>query len=208
MLPPNRRVVQSGGLSRSACFGKSPLAAQRRIRYTAGNRMNWEAVGAIGETIGALGVVVSLVYLAIQLRTNSQTLKANAAWDAEVLWGEANVSIGEKSEVALLVHRAAAADAKAEDFSEEERAAIYFLIRGALQYAQAQWWLWKEGNLPDEIWTMRRRWARNYINAPLMNAVWNDEIKQYILTEDFVRDVMSIEPDGEIYYSPSEPDAA
>ena len=169
--------------------------------------MNWEAIGAIGETVSALAVVVSLAYLAIQLRTNSQTLKANAAWDAEVLWGASNVGIGEKGEVALLVHRAAATDAKLDDFSEEERAMIYFLVRGALQYAQAQWWLWREGNLPDEIWNMRRRWARNYINAPLMNAVWNDDIKQYILTEDFVLDVMSIEPDREIYYSPSEPDA-
>jgi hypothetical protein len=169
--------------------------------------MNWEAVGAIGETVSALAVVVSLVYLAIQLRTNSQTLKANAAWDAEVLWGASNVGIGEKGEVALLTHRAAAADAKLDDFSEEERAMIYFLVRGALQYAQAQWWLWREGNLPDEIWNMRRKWARNYINAPLANIVWKDDIKQYILNEDFVRDVMSIEPDGEIYYSPSEPDA-
>jgi len=169
--------------------------------------MNWEAVGAIGETIGALGVVVSLVYLAIQLRTNSQTLKANAAWDAEVLWGAANLRMGENGQVALLTQRATAADAKLEDFSEEERATIYFLVRATLQYAQAQWWLWREGNLPDEIWSMRRRWARNYINAPLVKAVWNDEIKQYILTEEFVRDVMSIEPDGEIYYSPTEPDA-
>ena len=168
--------------------------------------MNWEAIGAIGETISAVAVVVSLVYLAIQLRTNSQTLKANAAWDAEVLWGAANIAVGEKPEVALLVHRASAADAKLEDFSEEERALFYFVVRGVLQYAQAQWWLWKEGNLPDDIWYMRRKWARNYINAPLMRAVWEDDIRQYILNEEFVKDVMSIEPDGGIYYSPSNPE--
>ena len=52
---------------------------------------------------------------------------------------------------------------------------------------------------------MRRRWARNYINAPLVRAIWEDDIKQYILTEEFVLDVMSIEPDGEIYFVPSEP---
>jgi hypothetical protein len=41
-----------------------------------------------------------------------------------------------------------------------------------------------------------------------MNAVWNDEVRQHILTEEFVRDVMSIEPDGEIYYLPSKIDEA
>ncbi len=36
--------------------------------------MNWEALGAIGETLGALGVIVTLVYLAIQIRQNTQSM--------------------------------------------------------------------------------------------------------------------------------------
>lgn len=34
--------------------------------------MNWEAIGAIGEIIGALAVVVSLVYLSVQIRQNTK----------------------------------------------------------------------------------------------------------------------------------------
>ncbi len=37
--------------------------------------MNWEALGAIGETLGALGVIVTLVYLAIQIRQNTQSMQ-------------------------------------------------------------------------------------------------------------------------------------
>jgi hypothetical protein len=33
--------------------------------------MNWEAVGAIGEILGATAVVVSLIYLAAQIRQNN-----------------------------------------------------------------------------------------------------------------------------------------
>lgn len=36
--------------------------------------MNWDAIGAIGEIIGAIAVVVSLVYLAIQIRQNTQQI--------------------------------------------------------------------------------------------------------------------------------------
>jgi len=32
--------------------------------------MNWEAVAAIGEVVGALGVIASLGYLAVQIRQN------------------------------------------------------------------------------------------------------------------------------------------
>jgi hypothetical protein len=39
--------------------------------------MNWEAIGAISEMVGALGVVVSLVYLAFQIRQNTKQLEQN-----------------------------------------------------------------------------------------------------------------------------------
>jgi hypothetical protein len=34
--------------------------------------MNWEAIGAVGEIAGALAVVISLVYLASQIRTSNR----------------------------------------------------------------------------------------------------------------------------------------
>ncbi len=37
--------------------------------------MNWEALGAIGEIVGAMGVIATLIYLAIQIRQNTQQQK-------------------------------------------------------------------------------------------------------------------------------------
>jgi hypothetical protein len=34
--------------------------------------MNWEAIGAIGEVVGAAGVVATLLYLAVQVRLSRQ----------------------------------------------------------------------------------------------------------------------------------------
>ena len=41
--------------------------------------MNWEAVGAIGELVGAGAVVVTLIYLSFQLRQNTKTIKVISA---------------------------------------------------------------------------------------------------------------------------------
>jgi len=38
--------------------------------------MNWGAVGAIGEGVGAVAVVVTLGYLAVQIRQNTTSLRA------------------------------------------------------------------------------------------------------------------------------------
>jgi hypothetical protein len=39
--------------------------------------MNWEAIGAIGEMIGAVGVILTLGYLAYQIRQNTLQLTQN-----------------------------------------------------------------------------------------------------------------------------------
>ena len=40
--------------------------------------MNWEAIGAIGEIVGALAVLVTLIYLTRQMRQNTAGLRASA----------------------------------------------------------------------------------------------------------------------------------
>ena len=38
--------------------------------------MNWEAIGAVGEILGAAAVVITLAYLVVQLRLNTTAIKA------------------------------------------------------------------------------------------------------------------------------------
>jgi hypothetical protein len=39
--------------------------------------MNWDAIGAIGEIAGAIAVVLSLMYLATQIRQNTKVAQSN-----------------------------------------------------------------------------------------------------------------------------------
>ena len=40
--------------------------------------MNWEALGAMGEIVGVTAVVVSLIYLALQIRANALVVRYEA----------------------------------------------------------------------------------------------------------------------------------
>jgi hypothetical protein len=40
--------------------------------------INWEAVGAIGEIVGAVAVVLTLGYLAVQIRQNTNASRAQS----------------------------------------------------------------------------------------------------------------------------------
>ena len=43
--------------------------------------MNWEAMGAIGEVVGAVGVIATLAYLATQIRDNNKMMRATTKQD-------------------------------------------------------------------------------------------------------------------------------
>ena len=45
--------------------------------------MNWDAIGAVGETLGAVAVFVSLIYLASQIR--AQNKEARIASGHEII---------------------------------------------------------------------------------------------------------------------------
>lgn len=40
--------------------------------------MNWEAIGAVGEILGAVGVIITLAYLATQIRQNTLSSKVDS----------------------------------------------------------------------------------------------------------------------------------
>jgi hypothetical protein len=45
--------------------------------------LNWDAVGAIAEAVGAGGVIATLLYLAIQIRANTRSVRASTHQEAE-----------------------------------------------------------------------------------------------------------------------------
>jgi hypothetical protein len=55
--------------------------------------MNWDAIGAIGEILGALAVVATIVYLARQVRDNSKQVKLNTTQSYASLAQDAYASV-------------------------------------------------------------------------------------------------------------------
>ena len=46
--------------------------------------MNWDAIGAVGEIVGAMAVVVSLVYLGSQIRVQNRESRLAAMHDVSI----------------------------------------------------------------------------------------------------------------------------
>lgn len=163
--------------------------------------MNWEAIGAAGEVVGAIAVVVSLVYLAVQLRVNSKTLKVNGSWNAEMSWASLNAATARDSGYSLLASRAAAPEARLDDFDEAERAQLWFLHLTVFQTTQAEYYMWKDECLSEEVWKYRLSWFRSYILLPVVGVHWEQMKSQNLLSPTYINEI-ELER-GQEHYMPS-----
>ena len=67
--------------------------------------MNWEAIGAIAEILGALAVVVSLLYLAVQVRRSADATHAASRYATAQLTTDVLVPIATDAETASIFRR-------------------------------------------------------------------------------------------------------
>ena len=125
--------------------------------------MNWEAIAAVGEILGATAVLVTLIYLAVQIRQNTATV-ATATYES-VMTGFNDVNVVVASHPAL----ASLLDRGSQDpnlLNAEETVQLNFLLRC---YAN-QWWklfkLHERGNLPASEWSVFAREAAQFFEQP------------------------------------------
>ncbi len=65
--------------------------------------MNWDAVGAVGEVIGAMAVVATLLFVARDIRQNSRSLSISALRDTTAQWNQWSDMIASSSDLADIV---------------------------------------------------------------------------------------------------------
>ena len=110
--------------------------------------MNWDAVGAIGEIVGASAVVISLVYLAFQIRTQNRESRASSVHQ---------VIDGYRSSIGVL-HEPEMADiwvqamSDFDSLTESQRLRLVVYLTGAIRSFEDAYFQWREGRLEDEIW--------------------------------------------------------
>ncbi len=77
---------------------------QPRVRQAGEWTMNWDAISAVGEIVGALAVVVSLIYLATQIRQNTKVARSSmrhGITDSAMVGGRV---LAENDQLAALLH--------------------------------------------------------------------------------------------------------
>jgi len=110
--------------------------------------MNWDAIGAIGEIVGALAVVVSLIYLAVQIR--NQNREARAATIQQVL--ESNANFVSQLQDPGLAEIWVVGIEGLDSLSDVERLRFVIYLTSAMRSFENAYYQWKNGRLDNETW--------------------------------------------------------
>ena len=161
--------------------------------------MNWTAIGAVGEIIGAVAVVLSLIYLAAQIRQNTQqveeqcrTQRQNSLLGARSSFTEWRSMVIQDAMIASIWKRGS------EDLdllSEEERVQLDFLLVDFF-WAHATIWIQMKEDLVDEpLWDMSRSNVAIYA-GPGVRAWWSTSPHRNEYPDEFIKSIDDLLGDG------------
>jgi hypothetical protein len=160
--------------------------------------MDWNIAASIAEVVGAVAVIISLVYLATEVRNNTKALKASAGFDASLQMGQLNEALfqavigdteyqqGRESRFTTLVRKVYNPEADVDDLTSSDLILLLFINRSIFQRIEGEYYLYQHGFLDAARWEARKSWACGYIELPLVKAWWDDEIKQGIFRPEFI----------------------
>lgn len=133
--------------------------------------MNWDAIGATGEVLGALVVVLTLGYLAVQVRQNTAQQKREET--VSIQRGQNEVVSQLKDPV--MVRSYAITSEKGRGASPEDRSRAIIWVIQYLNHFQIVYDLHQLGSLDEERYKLWEGFAISMVASKGLREWWDEE---------------------------------
>ena len=139
--------------------------------------MNWEAIGAIGELVGAVGVIATLVYLAAQIRQNSAVVRSATRQAISTQQAEFGLQVAASSDLrAAIAHWL---DMQSSPPSPDDQVRNQFFLRSALRMFENQFHQNMDGTFEDTVWSGYVENMKRIFAQPAFRQWWAESRALY-----------------------------
>ena len=145
--------------------------------------MTWHAIGAIAEAIGAVGVVASMLYLAVQVRASTRASAIEAKLASSRQYTDFLGSLIQSPELNRLFVRGRkdlAALSSEDDYYRFQNMALQ-----SFSYMSATHFQYRQGTLSDSDWFETRAVIQYWLRGAGCQAWWH-KIGRHMFGPDFV----------------------
>lgn len=150
--------------------------------------MDWQAVAAIAEIIGTAAVVVSIIYLATQVRLQSRESRIASVHELAESFRNSIASFQDPQLAALF--------ARAKDdflsLPEAERLQFISMVQGLFRVWEDAYHQHQQQRLNDEMWNSMVVQFSGYLSLPGVRSVW--AIRKAAYSDHFRAFVDSLAP--------------
>ena len=151
--------------------------------------MNWTAISAVADVFGAVAVVLSLIYVAAEVRHNTTALTRAASADAIAGIRHWNETIIGDPVMAQIFSRGVE-DINALD--EDGRTRFVVLMLNFLKTFEDMHYQFTKGAMEPEVWSGWEQLARIYLTRPGIRQYWAE--RQQVFSPVFRAWMERLEP--------------
>ncbi len=137
---------------------------------------------SVAEVIGAVGVVISLVYVGIQVSENTDEIRAT---NRQQLIGRAHTAttrIASSPELSQAISNIV----NGEPLTPSQQTQYGFFVRGMVYDVQEAFLLHQEGRLDQAYWDTRSALVRSYMTQEFARSIYTRDRNLGLLHTDFV----------------------
>ena len=138
--------------------------------------MNWEAASAVAEWLGLAFVVVSLTYVAIQIRQNTKTVRAATELETGRQWSEFHARVAHSEDMADIWDKGLT---DAESLSAREKRKFIWLVAEYLFLVESLYRQRQLGFLGHDSWNQHQSAVAGLLLHPVIASWWESGVSPY-----------------------------
>lgn len=138
--------------------------------------MNWSAVSAISDLVAAAAVVVSLVYLALQVRQNHRAVTAATELETSRMFSELHSRVAASSELARLWDTGLTRPA---ELTEDEQRRFIWFVAEYFYLVEAVWQQHASGTVSASSWAQHEAVTVGLLKNRLLQEWWVSGVSPY-----------------------------
>ncbi|MBT8145886.1 MAG: hypothetical protein KJN90_03485 [Gammaproteobacteria bacterium] len=146
--------------------------------------MNWDAVGAIAELVGSLAVVITIVFLVVQLRYNSTAVRNSTLQNQTTAMANWTLALIQDPELHALYRRGLIDQ---DGLAKEELGRFDLIMLLAFQTNTTIYQQYMNGSMDENIWIDSLRLLQAPLGTPGGWASW--ERQKTMLPENFQKEI-------------------
>ena len=134
--------------------------------------MTLSELGSLGEFIGSIGVIVSLIYVGLQIRQNTETTRDLAAQSLTATHSDANALIAESGDLAAILQKGFLTPESLDETEQLLFNAFFFAAYNQFDFAYRRH---LAGKLDDESWRKMETEIPTFLHLKGPRAWWEKD---------------------------------